>query len=82
MAKNKFTYMVTYGLALHFQMDLLSCISKTTCFDISYDESLSKILQNEQVDAIIHFWYEKTNPFQTWYFQSLILRRPNAEDLC
>ena len=71
MAKNKFTYMVTYGLALHFQMDLLSCISKTTYFDISYDESLSKILQNEQVDAIVHFWFEKTNPFKHGTFNPL-----------
>ena len=43
-------YLINYELTLFFKDVLLKSINASPYFMISYDESMNKILQNEQVD--------------------------------
>ena len=48
---------------------------------MSYDESMNKILQNEQMDLQARYWDEKERQVRTRYFDSKFLNRPNATNL-
>ena len=52
-----------------------------TKFVISFDESLNKILQQEQMDMVIRFWDKTTNQVVSRYFDSQVLGHSRATDL-
>ena len=48
---------------------------------ISFDESLNRTQQWEQMDMIIHFWDDEKNKVCGRYFDSNFLGHTSAEDL-
>lgn len=55
MQKDKLSYVMTYGLGPYFQKQLSSDINKCGATCISFDESLNKIAQKNQMDIVARF---------------------------
>ena len=81
LSKTKCSYIINLGLAAYFSDVLLSQIKASPFFVISYDESLNKILRNEQMDCSIRFWNNETGVVCSRYFDSKFLLRPNSKNL-
>ena len=50
-------------------------------FAASFDESLNKIYQDEQMDVHIHYWGNEKGLVKTNYLDSRFVFRPNADNL-
>ena len=47
---------------------------------MSFDESMNKIFQLEQMDLNVRFWDDELGVFKVSYFTSRFFERPNAEN--
>ena len=56
LSKTKSGYLINYGLASFFKDVLLKSINASPYFVILFDESMKKILQNEQMDLQASYW--------------------------
>ena len=56
LSKTKCGYLINYGLAPYFKDVLLKSINSSEFFVLSYDESLNKVLQEDQMDVHFQFW--------------------------
>ena len=81
MSRTKCTYYVNYGIAPYFQGILLNQLQASPYFVVSYDESMNRILQEEQMDVLVRFFNEESGLVETRYFDSTFLRRPNSTNL-
>ena len=81
LSKTKCGYLINYGLAPFFRDVLLKSINASPYFVISYDESMNKILQNEQIDLHARYWDDSERQVRTRYFDSKFLNRSNAANL-
>ena len=52
-----------------------------TKYVISFDESLNKVLQKEQMDIIVRFWDKEKNKVSSRYLNSQFLGHTRAADL-
>ena len=60
--KTKCSYLITHRLALHFLDRMLASLKDGDVrYVISFDESLNRMQQQEQMDVIIHFWDNEKN---------------------
>ena len=57
LSKTKCGY-INFGLVPYFKELLLKEIKASDCFRISFDESMNKVLQEEQMDVQIRYWNE------------------------
>jgi len=48
---------------------------------VSFDESLNKVLQEEQMDLLLRFWDNELDRVVTRYFNSVFLGHTRAQDL-
>lgn len=71
---------MVYGLAPHFKNQLMFDFAKSR-FVVSFDESLNKISQKQQMDFVIRFWDDKSNQVSTRYLTSAFLTGAKAADL-
>ena len=81
LSRTKCGYLINYGLALFFRDVLLKSINASPYFMISYDESMNKILQDEQMDLQARYWDDNERQVRTRYFDSKFLNRPNFTNL-
>ena len=81
LSKTKCGYVINYGLAPYFRDLLVEMISSSPFYVVSFDESMNKILQNEQMDIQVRFWDDKCKQVRTRYLTSIFLNRPNAKNL-
>lgn len=80
--ETKCSYLIQFGLAPYFKTDLANKVQKPeTIFVVSFDESLNKVLQEEQMDLLLRFWDEELNRVVTRYYDSVFLGHTRAEDL-
>lgn len=79
--KDKLSYIITYGLALYYQNELVKGVLNASCYAISIDESLNKISCQAQMDIIVRFWNDTANKLCTRYLTSLFLEKCNAENM-
>ena len=77
--KTKMNYLICFGLAPYFREKLLQKINDSECVAISFDESLNKEFQTEQMDIIVRYFYEDKVVSQ--YFDSQFMGRTAATDL-
>ena len=73
MSKTKCSYYINFGLGIYFKDNLVKYIKLSPYFSVSFDESLNKISQSEQMDVHIRFW--KDGLVQTRYFDSQFMLR-------
>ena len=81
ISKTKCGYYINYGLAPFYRDTLINDIKKAPFYTVLFDETLNKILQEEQMDLYIRYWSETENIVKTRYFDSQFLKRPNAENV-
>ena len=81
LSKTNCSYIINFGLAPYFTGVLLSQIKASSFFVISYDESMNKILQNEQMDCSVRFWDSESSVVCSRYLDSKFLLRPNSKNL-
>ena len=81
LSKTKCGYFINFGLAPYFKDFLVKEIKAANIFAVSFDESLNKVLQEEQMDVQVGYWNEAAKQVNTRFFDSQFLKRPNAKNL-
>ena len=79
MHKDKLSYVITYGLGPYFQKELSYIVKFCDYYAISFDESLNKITQTEQMDLVVRYWAE--GKIHTNYLTSVFLNGSKAVDI-
>ena len=80
--KTKCSYLITHGLASYFYDRMLTSLKDGDVkYVISFDESLNRTQQQEQMDVIICFWDNEKNKVCSRYFDSNFLGHTSAQDL-
>ncbi|KAJ8403281.1 hypothetical protein AAFF_G00354980 [Aldrovandia affinis] len=77
----KCSYLVCFGLSPYFHDQLVEKIKNAKCYSISFDESLNRISQNEQIDFVVRYWDDDTDQVAVRYFGSEFLGCTTAADL-
>ena len=75
----RMNYLICCGIGPYFREKLLQTIKEAECLTISFDESLNKDCQTEQMDIIVHCFYE--DRVVTQYFDSQFMGHTTANDL-
>ena len=81
LSKTKCMYYICYGIAPVSKAMLLHDIRLSPFFCVLFDESMNRILQEEQMDVQIRYWNDSDAAVKTRYLASRFLRRPNADNL-
>ena len=81
LSKTKCGYFINFGLAPYFKDLLVKEIKAANIFVVPFDESLNKVLQEEQMDVQVRYWNEAAKEVNTRFFDSQFLKRPNAKNL-
>lgn len=81
LSKGKVSYVINHGLAPYFRSQLLAKIQNCEHYVASFDETLNKFVQSQQMDVIIRFWDEETDDVRSRYLTSLFLDELKAENL-
>ena len=55
LEKTKCGYYITYGIAPYFGELIKTLINNSLCFSLSFDESLNRVLQVEQMDMKVRY---------------------------
>ena len=77
--KTKCSYLINFGLAPYFKEKLMKKLHVPgTKYVISFDESLNKVLQKEQMDIIVRFWDKEKNKVSSRYLNSQFLGHTRA----
>ena len=81
LSKTKCGYFINFGLACYCKDLLVKEVKAANIFVVSFDESLNKVLQEEQIDVQFRYWNEAAKQVNTRFFDSQFLKRPNAKNL-
>ena len=68
-------------ISTFFKTNLIKSIEDSPFFAASFDESLNRIYQYEQMDVHIHYWDNEKGLVKTNYLDSRFVFRPNADNL-
>ena len=71
LSKTKCSYFINLGLAPYFKDLLVKEVKAASIFVVSFDESLNKFLQEEQMDVQVRYWNEAAKQVNTRFFDSL-----------
>ena len=72
--------MINFGISPYIKCELIKEIYVSPYFVVSDDESLNRIVQDEQMDIQIRYWNESLGVVETRYFDFKFLKRPKAEN--
>ena len=81
LARTKCGNCINFWVALYLKDQLLSIVDTPTFFVVSYDESMNRIFQEEQMDIGLRYFNDDTGLVETKYFDSAFLKHPNSENL-
>ena len=70
LSKTKCAYLVKYGIAPWLKDNLVKEVNQSPFYSVSYDESLNRQLQEQQMDIQVRYWCERTNRAVTRYLGS------------
>ena len=73
--------MITHGIGPYYKTKLIDKIKSRSYFVASYDESLNRNFQEEQMDIHIRYFDCNKNMVETKYFDSCFLKRRNRLSL-
>ena len=77
--RTKINYMICFGIAPYFREKLLHSIQEAECFTVSFDESLNKESQSEQMDIIVQYFH--VDKVVSHYYDSQFMGHTTAKDL-
>ena len=72
LSKPKCAYLMSFGIAPHFKIILLTSIQNSPFYSLSFHESLNPVMQSCNLDIDICYWNETNNSFESWYIGILI----------
>lgn len=79
---SKCSYLIKFGLSEYYRGEMLNLVKgRNGVFVVSFDESLNKTIQEEQMDLLVRFWDSELNKVVTRYFTSVFLGHTTADDL-
>ena len=78
---DKASYLLCFGIAPYYESQLLEELNESRSYCISFDESMNKDLQQNQMDIHVRYWDRKKNMVVTRYLTSEFLRHCSASDL-
>ena len=81
MSKDKVSYFVLYGIAPVFKEELIRTVNKSPFYSIAFDESLSHMLPDNQMDIHVRFWDSEKSQGVARCFTSMFLKKTTTEDL-
>ncbi|KAH8032413.1 hypothetical protein HPB51_024605 [Rhipicephalus microplus] len=82
LGKDKVGYTICHGIASYFRKNLLSSLAGVPFLVVSFDESLNKVTQKQQMDVLVRYWDDTTDgTVKTQYLTSCFLGQTCAEDL-
>ena len=55
LSRTKCTYLINFGVAPYFRQELINSIKTSPHFAVSFDKSLNRVLQDDQIDIQIRF---------------------------
>ena len=73
LGKTKCGYFINHSIAPYFQNEIIKTVKNSPCFSVSFDESLNKIYQEEQMDLNVRYWDEENGMTKVNYLTSLFL---------
>ena len=81
LGKTKCGCYINYSIAPFYNKLLIKSVKSPLYFVCSFDESLNRIFQDEQMDIQIRLWDNEEGVVKTNYLNSQFIKRPNAENL-
>ena len=78
---SKCSYVICHGIAPFFKTLLLDELKEALFYVMSYDKSLNRITQTDQIDLIVRFWDNNKKRVQVHYFDSGFLGHTGAKQL-
>lgn len=81
MGYDKARYLLCFGIAPYFESQLDENLQNCKSYSISFDESLNKDLQKNQMDIHVRFWDHQKDAVATRYLTSEFLGHGSASDL-
>ena len=79
MGKQKFAYLISYGVAHGFRETLVDTVREKDVYSVLFDEAFNHILQEDQMDIHVRFWL--ADIVTSSYYNSQFLGHTKAEDL-
>ncbi|XP_063216687.1 uncharacterized protein LOC134527710 isoform X1 [Bacillus rossius redtenbacheri] len=79
LQKDKISYVIVYGLAPYFDTHLKTTLQGCDHFVLSFDESMNKVAQKQQMDLFLRFWDTKINQVTSRYLTSVFLFHTTGE---
>ena len=81
LGRTKCSYFINFGIAPHLKEPLLAKLKSSDIFLTCYDDSLNRVLQEEQMDVVLRYCVNESCMVETSYFGSAFLKRPNNQNL-
>ena len=81
LSPSKCSYVIFHGIAPFFKTLLLDELKQALFYVMSYDESLNRITQTDQIDLIVRFWDNNKKRVEVRYFDSGFLGHTGAKQL-
>ena len=80
MSKDKVSYFVLYGIAPVFKEELIPTVNKPPFYSIAFDESLSDMLPDNQMDIHVRFWDSEKSQGVARFLTSMFLKKATTEE--
>ena len=80
-AKDKNSYLVSFGLAPYFLDQLCRYLNECPIYSISFDEAYNRVTKREQLDLAVRYWDSKLMSPVTRYIGSEFLGHSTADNL-
>ena len=68
LGKTRCGYYVTYSAEPFFESEITKVLNKSPCYSVSFDGSLNKIFQLEQMVLNVRFWNDELGVVKVNYF--------------
>ena len=81
LGKTKARYTMLYGIVPEFKKQLIYDTNVSPFYTVSFDESFISQVQMSQMDVGVRYWNNRKKIVETCYFDSNVMRRPNANVL-
>ena len=81
LGRTKCSYFINFGIAPHLKEPLLAKLKSSDIFLTCYDDSLNRVLQEEQMDVVLRYCNNESCMVEISYFDSAFLKRANSQNL-
>ena len=80
-SKDKCSYYINYGIGPYYKSVLTNEIKASPYYSTSFDKTLNKVTQQEQMDIYMKFWNSDRKRIKSRYFETDFMEHTTANDL-